>query len=184
MAKKINIPTRPKNDVSGISEMDKDILTYWILFGCDRQTAFLRHHWEYADPVSGKINKAGKDACKEFFSSARNKEYVTAYRETLAGIYIDTGELNEEDVIDDERKNRALQKLLHAALRTVEKGEATDPEVLKTITDIFKRLGILQDNGDKQEAPRRYLPERCSACRYKIFVEEQIELGNVEERED
>lgn len=177
------IPLRPKEDGLAIPKSDKDLLTYYVLFGCDNQTAFLRFHPEF-DDGKGKLNSAGKKDCRQFFSYARNKEYIDAYRQTLVeyGTGVDDDEVEE---ISEERKNRALQRLLHNAMRIVENGTKLALEDLKTVSEIFKKVGLLKDeNGEQMEAPRRYLPERCSACRYKIFVEEQIELGNIEESED
>ena len=36
----------------------------------------------------------------------------------------------------------------------------------------------------KIEAPRRYLPVRCSDCAYKIFIDEQVKLGNIKKEEN
>ena len=66
----------------------------------------------------------------------------------------------------------------------VESGEELGADTLKVITEIFRKLGILKDDVDVQEAPRRYLPERCSSCKYKQFIDEQVRLGNIEETED
>ena len=97
-----------------------------------------------------------------------------------------TGIEDEEmEEISEDRKNRALRRLLHNAMRIVEKGSKLDLDDLKTVSDIFKKVGLLKDeNGDQIEAPRRYLPEWCSTCKYKVFVEKEIELGNIIESDD
>lgn len=176
------IPIRPKDDNINIPKLDKDLLTYSVLFGCDNQTAFLLFHPEYRDD-KGKLNSAGKKDCRQFFGYGKNKEYIDTYKATLQE-YVDGGEEVSEE-ISEERKKRALQRLLHKAMRIVESGQELEPDDLKTVSDIFKKVGLLKDeNGERIEAPRRYLPERCSECRYKIFVEENIELGNIEETRD
>ncbi len=177
MASRI-IPIRPKDDTSTLSKLEKDMLTYQVLFGCDNQVAFLMFHPEYMD--AGKLNKAGKKMCREVFGYAKCKEYQDKYRQTLSNFC----DYSEEDMTDisEERKERALQKLLHKAMRIVERGDELEPDDLKTVSEIFKKVGLLKDeNGERIEEPRRYLPETCNRCRYKIFVEENIASGNIED---
>lgn len=178
MAKPI-IPLRPKEDNLVIPKSDKDLLTYYVLFGCDNQTAFLRFHPEF-DDGKGKLNTAGKKDCRQFFSYARNKEYLDAYRTTLIEYGTGVEDDNIEDM-SDERKNRALSMLLHNAMRIVETNSKLTPDELKTVSEIFKKVGLLKDENGKQiEAPRRYLPERCYAeCQYRRFVEEAMENGDI-----
>ena len=175
------IPIRPADDDSTLSKQDKDMIAFQVLFACDNQTAFLTFHPEYLE--NGKLNKAGKEECRQKFSYSKCKEYRDRYKQTLARFC----EHCEEDMTDisEERKERALQKLLHKAMRIVERGDELEPDELKTVSDIFKRIGLLKDeNGERIEAPRRYLPETCSGCRYKAFVEENIALGNIEDTGD
>lgn len=66
----------------------------------------------------------------------------------------------------------------------VERGIDLDADTIKTIVDVFKKAGLLKDEVDQTEAPRRYLPETCNLCRFKNFVEEHIKAGDIEEYEE
>lgn len=90
------------------------------------------------------------------------------------------GKVVKSDSIDDTRKDNALKSLLNQAMSLVEKGEDLDAESLKTISEIFKKVGLLKDDVEVQEAPRRYLPECCGSCLYRSFVESHVESGEIE----
>lgn len=127
MTKSTIIPQRPKDDRFYIPKADKDMLSYTVAFQPSNEAAYGLWHPEYIDGA-GRLNKEGKKQCRQFFSYTKNKEYMDAYRETLSeylDALIDSGEVP----IDEERKNRALQKLLNEAIKTVERGKNIDPEV-------------------------------------------------------
>lgn len=73
-----------------------------------------------------------------------------------------------EDWADKVRK-QAIKKALDGHLDDAKASEIVLKEVLKT-----------EDAEDKVIAPIRYLPETCSSCRYKIWVEQIISEGRAE----
>lgn len=180
MADERLIPNRPIPDTSKIPASDKDMLSYVVAFNVPNQKAFALWHPEFLDS-SGKLNKTGRAACTQFFNYSKNREYADSYaaylKEFLSG---DKGK-NEVHLIevDESRKDKALKSLLNQAMSMVESGDTLDPDTLKVLTEIFKKLGILKDEVEEQEAPRRYLPERCSACAYRSFVESNVEGGKI-----
>lgn len=183
MAQETIIPKRPLNDGDFVSikANDRDCLSYSVAFNMPNERAFSLFHPEFLDE-QGKLTKVGKTQCRQFFSYARNKEYADAYRKTLESFF-GKGHTVADNItsdIDDSRKDKVLKQLLGQAMSLVEGGEGLDPDTMKTVVEVFRKLGILKDEVEEQEAPRRYLPQRCSACDYRSFVESCIETGQIE----
>lgn len=174
------IPRRPAGIEIKIPGKDKDILEYSAAFNVPNNEAFLLFNPQFLT-ADGKLNNEGKRRCRDFFSYSKNREYKEAYTELLKGIV--GGQRQEarrqSNEIDDSRKDNALKSLLNQAMSLVERGENLDPDTLKVIAEIYKKIGILKEEVEVQEAPRRYLPERCSACAYRSFVESNVEEGKI-----
>ena len=180
MADERLIPNRPIPDDSKIPASDKDLLSYTIAFSIPNQKAFALWHPEFL-ASSRKRNKTGRAACTQFFNYSKNREYADSYAAYLKDFLNGDKGKNEVHLIevDESRKDKALKSLLNQAMSMVESGDTLDPDTLKVLTEIFKKLGILKDEVEAQEAPRRYLPERCSACSYRSFVESNVEGGKI-----
>lgn len=176
----IKIPRRPDNDDEfKLTKKEKDILIVKLLLGYSNATAYALFNPELTDR-EGKLNKAGQTQCRQFFSHPKNIEWLESYRATLAKFVRGGAKIVSTDTIDDTRKDNALKSLLNQAMSLVEKGEDLDAESLKTISEIFKKVGLLKDDVDVQEAPRRYLPTRChSECAYRLFVESHVNGGEI-----
>lgn len=175
--------SRPENDKDfSQKSIEKDMMSYMVLFDVSKNEAYLRFNPHFCNQTTGKINEAGKEECRQFFDNQRNKDYIRAYKETLnkrlSGVELKT---EENFSIDGKRKDIALQSLLDQAMRIVERDTNLDPDTLKTITEIFRKLNILKEDEIETEAPRRYLPVRCvSECQYRAFCEKAIEKGEIE----
>lgn len=178
------IPTRPSNDddFKTITDKSKDMLVYSVLMEVPNDKAFLLFHPEFTD-AKGRLNREGKNRSKQFFEYAKNKNFMDAYRATIeefVGKDKESGSVDSIAEIGDERKDNALKSLLDKAIKLVEKGGDIDPDTMKTIAEIFKKLGVLKDEVETQEPARRYLPIRCvSECTYRYFVESHIESGEI-----
>ena len=179
----INIPLRPKGySNKTVKECDADVLTYSVLFRVSNAEAYVRFHPGLAD-ARGRPNRACQKEARQFFEYAKHREYIDAYAATLAeyakeGTAKAGGQTLE---ISDKRKDEALRSLFDKAMTIVEGEETLDPDTLKVATEIFRKIGLLKDDVEVQEKPRRYLPERCGDCEYKKFIDEQVRLGNIEE---
>lgn len=175
------LPNRPNPDTSKIPASDKDMLSYAIAFAIPNQKAFALWHPEFLDS-SGKLNKTGRAACTQFFNYSKNREYAdsyTAYLKEFLNVDKGKGETHLIEV-DESRKDKALKSLLNQAMSMVESGDTLDPDTLKVLTEIFKKLGILKDEVEQEIRPVRFLPERCfSGCRYRLFVENAVKGGAV-----
>lgn len=160
------------------SKLEKDILVFPLLYGCSNSTAYALFHPELCDR-NGKLNNAGQRECRMFFSHPNNIAYMEAMREHLDGL-VKVVKITTSGTIDDTRKDNALKSLLNQAMLLVEKGEDLDAESLKTISEIFKKVGLLKDDVEQEIRPVRFLPERCfSSCRYRLFVENAVKGGSV-----
>lgn len=183
MAQEPIMPKRPVNDAQFISikANDRDCLSYSVAFNAPNERAFALFHPEFLDE-QGKLTKVGKTQCRQFFSYARNKEYADAYRKTLESFF-DKGHTVADNIagdIDDSRKDKVLKQLLGQAMSLVEGGEGLDPDTMKTVVEVFRKLNILKDDVETEIRPLRFLPERCfQGCRYRLFVENAVKGGSV-----
>ena len=175
---KIQFHRPANNDDFKQSKLEKDVLVFPLLYACSNATAYALFHPKLCDR-NGKLNEAGQRECRMFFSHPNNTAYMDAMRAHLEALTKGTVKTLSADAINDSRKDNALKSLLNQAMSLVEKGEDLDAESLKTISEIFKKVGLLKDEVEVQEAPRRYLPERCSACAYRSFVESNVEGGKI-----
>lgn len=182
------IPRRPDNDkdFNTIKASDKNCIAFTVLSNVPNQTAYALFHPEYRGE-DNKLNKVGKEACRQFFNYSKHREYMDAYRETLnrflnnlAGIK--GNNQKREDITDNPDKlDWALKELLNKAIALLQSDHDLDADTVKTITEVFKKLNILKDEVEITEAPRRYLPVRCkSECQYRLFCEQGIENGEIE----
>lgn len=173
------LPNRPNPDTSKIPASDKDMLSYSIAFAIPNQKAFALWHPEFLDS-SGKLNKTGRAACTQFFNYAKNREYADAYKRTLAEFLEkkDNGTLDDEIEINESTKKARVQDMLGRLIKMA-KANPDDPDLVKLEGEIYKKIGWFDESTEAQEAPRRYLPERCSACSYRSFVESNVEGGKV-----
>lgn len=180
-----NIPLeiKDKSAFPQLKKVDRQIICAAVLMGLSNQEAFKLYHPEYLT-ADGRLNDAGKKASTMHWNYGKVKDYRQTYEEELAeylGLCKRVGskaDLSEE--LSEERKDSALKSLLNKALALVERGGELDPDTLKTIADLFKRLGVLKDEVETVESPRRYLPTRCGECAYRSFVESYVETGEIE----
>lgn len=189
MATEIKLPLRPKNIADfKIDKRAMDCLTYVGLTGVKNSTAFALFYPEFTDiegvkrSVNVVLTDDGQRYCMQFFRHEDNARYLASYKATLKAFLGDSRGIDRRNgEITEERKESALKSLLNKAITLVEGGEDIDPDTLKTISEVFKRLGMLKDEVVAEELPRRYLPEKCSTCAYKQFIDQQVELGNIEQ---
>lgn len=181
MAQEGLIARRPAKDsqFAGIRAGDKDCLSVSVAFGWANEKVYAMFHPEFIGE-NGRLTKTGKTQCAQFFAYAKHREYMDAYRETIAKNSSGVGVGSEEMALDDSRKEKALKSLFNQAIGLVEGKGTLDADTLKVATEIFKKIGLLKDDDVSVEAPRRYLPCRCGECLYRSFVESHIETGEIE----
>ncbi len=161
------IPLRPKGKKFNLTTEEMDCLTYYVISGCTKETAFLK--FARPDFVGSKAVTTIKSVVSQFYASKDAKDYIDAYRATIEEVInpkpVETKESNIE-----ERKAKAKARLVEFAMTLADNIEdAEDPEAVLKIAD---KIGLLDQDEQVEEVPRRYLPVQCGECRYRSFVEE------------
>ena len=179
-----NLPTeiKDKGAFQQLKKADRLIVAYAVLFGVGNQEAFRLYHPEYLT-ADGKLNDAGKKASSMFWNYGKVKDYREQYEKELAEFLGKSNKTDKSDMTDaeeltEEEKKNLKGKFANKVYRAL--GTAEGLEELKTAADLGKAAKIIKEEEVQVEAPRRYLPERCSACLYRSFVESHVESGEVE----
>jgi hypothetical protein len=120
-----------------------------------------------------------KSRCDEFFASSDVVNFMREYRAMLDEAdktQVKSQELKpqESDEEWDSKKQRALRNLAQKGYRLAENLDNEDADI-DIVVKLFDKLGWLDNEEVQQEQPRRYLPETCSQCRYKKWIEENCE---------
>lgn len=173
MAQESLIARRPAKDsqFAGIRAGDKDCLSVSVAFGWPNEKVFAMFHPEFIGE-NGRLTKTGKTQCAQFFAYAKHREYMDAYRETIAKDSGYNAESGEDLAIDDSRKDKAMKSYFNKVLNLLNKGAELDPDTLKVTTEILKKIGWLKEDGERVVSPVRILPALCKKeCRYRKFVE-------------
>ena len=174
------IPKRPLNDgdFTAIKANARDCLSYAVAFNVPNERAYALFHPEFLDE-QGRLTKVGKGQSRQFFSYAKNREYVDAYRQTLAE-FLNRGGGVSSDIESEEIDGDALaRKILSDLAAMVKNGRIQDFEILKIATDILNKYGVLKGSEERVIPPVRVLPERCRLCRYRIGVESAVSDGSI-----
>lgn len=162
MAKKI-IPIRPNLDNSPLKDIEKDALSYYVLFGAAKEQIFAR----FLHPEMQMSKVALKRATEMFFADKDVIKYIEDYQNTIDKfLNFEAKPKNEED-----KQKRQLSAIENAKdyiiglLQDIK--DSNDPETVLKLAD---KLNML-DLEEIYEQPRRYLPESCNDCRYKQWIE-------------
>lgn len=180
MAKK-RLPINPNTSTRySFSDKEKLALCCYCMFECSKPVAFALAHPE----ISGTPNIM-KRKTDEFFMSSETVGFITEYNAFLESLNHPVAEEVEEKkpikakYTAEEREKMRLEALdvladdlVKQILALRDGGENIDRE---TILKMVDRIGWLKEDEVREEEPRRYLPESCSRCRYKIWIEENCD---------
>lgn len=166
------IPMRPVGTYK-LKEEEMDALTYRVISGCADVVAF--RLFVNRDLVLSQGALAMRT--RQFFADKEARRYMEDYQETLDCFF---GEKLPEATTEEEKNRRfslGIEKLKNYAVQMANNIDSADEpeEVIK----FWKSLGLLKDDAEGEEAPRRYLPERCGDCVYRCFVEGAVEKGDI-----
>lgn len=164
------IPMRPVGAFR-LSQAEQNCLTWYVLSGCKRDEAFAA----FVRPDLAGNPSILTQYSSQFFASQPATEYVGAYTTTLEAVLhpkpTPVKKLSKEE--QDKRNAEAVQKVVDWVIGhsdTIDSMEHPE-ELIK----MMQRLGMLSDDTVTEEAPRRYLSEMCSQCRYRAFVEQECD---------
>nr|DAH21445.1 MAG TPA: hypothetical protein [Bacteriophage sp.] len=179
------LPIKPEGDEKwrDVPVNDRDCMNYYVAFNTTCEIAFKRFFPMYLG-IDGNLTQAGKESCKQFFAYKKHKDYIEAYKRTLTKLIKKGKEVQSGIEVSGTRKERVMKKFANDVATSVETNTNTDAEILKDQADLLKKVGYLKEDEIKIEAPRRYLPVRCSECAYKIFIDEQVKLGNIKKDDE
>lgn len=165
------IPLRPENFVSPLTQSEQTALTWCVLSGTSRRDSYLT--FARPDLLGSKSKAAVEEHIKQFYSRKEVKEYIEAYQKTMDAILHPQPSEEKPSVSMEEKAKMSMAKVREFAIELANHiEEAEDPEYVVKLLD---KLGML-DNGEKVEiAPQRFLGERCSDCRYRVFCEQECE---------
>ena len=166
----MEIPKEPnKGKYYALSAEEINCLNYYCVFKVAKTTAvklFL-----HPDLTQYQL----KQMTNQFFGMRNVLEYIQDYNETLADVF-ENKQKPEEDFSEEDfeaRKQKAVKKAVKIVCDMAEKdGSELDIELFLKCLD---KVGLLDEKEEQIEQPRRYLPEICSACRYRAFCEEECE---------
>lgn len=178
----IPIEIKDKSSFPQLKKLDRLTIAYAVLFGVGNQEAFMRFNPHYLDASGKQLNPAGKKANTQFWNYGKTKDYREQYEKELAEFFgRKQPERRGSDDIDDSRIEGALKKLLNQTIGLLDNGDNLDPDSVKTIVDVFRKMNLLKDEQERVEEARRYIPIRCrTECQYRVFCENAIENGEIE----
>lgn len=169
------LPTRPSTTTRyNLSDAERYALCVFCVFETTKLDAFKLAHPE----VVGTKNVL-KSRCDEFFASSDVVNFMREYRAMLeeadkAQAKSSEPRPQESDEEWENKKQRALRNLAQKGYRLAEDLDSEDADV-EMVVKVFDKLGWLDNEEVQQEQPRRYLPETCSQCRYKVHCEQECE---------
>lgn len=173
---KLKIPLRPNTKKNyELPEEHMDCIVWTIISNRPRIETWIM----FVAPEAQKQIKAKREeACEAWWSQPNVKQFVKDYRQAL-----DEANNPQKKVLRDKEKEAddALNTFRDNVINAVNTEGITDVETLADQATLLNRIGMLKDEEEVQVAAQRYLPERCVECRYKKFIDEQIELGNIVE---
>lgn len=172
---KPDIPMRPKGRRKfDLQECEKDCLVWYVLSNCKKEDAYLI----FVRPDLAVSRQNLKLATSQFFASTSARDFLTAYKDTLEG----ADNSDSEGMGEQDREKRAGEAVQKFTDKIVDKmgGDFETVDEMDAIAKLADRVGVLDDKEKVEEKPRRYLPQTCSACSYRLFVESNIEQGNIE----
>jgi hypothetical protein len=167
------IPMRPKLGKFELKYEEMLGLNWYVLSGCTREEAFLK--FVRPDFLGSKAQTAIRAAVQQFFATKNVQDYLDAYKKTIEELINPSPRKQEQSSVSmEERMASSKKKLVEFAMSLADNIEdAEDPEAVLKIAD---KIGLLDQDEQVEELPRRYLPVTCSNCEYRKFVEENCDI--------
>lgn len=163
------VPIRVDTQIK-LTDAEKDCVAWHVLSGCSRNEAFTT----FCRPELKGNKVVLTKVAAQFYGSEEVVSYMEAYTKMVAR-ELDVQKKDRSYSAEEmkSRKEMAIQKLVNYVIE-----QSNNIEEVENKDDIIKfadKLGLLDNTDGYIESPRRYLPETCSQCRYKAFIEANCE---------
>ncbi len=167
------IPLRPKGRYDLTTE-ERDCLTWYLLKGCTQTQAyglFVRTDLVYQKTLL-------KTEAQQFFASKDAVAYLKSYQRVIDGVDENSSsELSTKDM--EQKKLEAIKSLINWATEQSINISGLDDDTASLVLKVADKVGLFNNLEKSEEKPRRYLPERCGDCRYRLFIEQQGKEGKL-----
>lgn len=170
------LPLRPKNQKKyNLSDNEMNSLVWYTLSGCKREEAFML----FVRPDLSISRQNLVKATNQFFAMFDVRDFLNEYNKTLLDFYSNKEKPRESKQSREDRVGNAVKKFTDKVMDAMDDADSIEISEMDTLAKLADRVGILGKNEEVEEKPRRYLPETCSWCSYRKFVEDEMSQGNL-----
>lgn len=170
------LPLRPKNQKKyNLSDNEMNSLVWYTLSGCKREEAFML----FVRPDLSISRQNLVKATNQFFAMFDVRDFLNEYNKTLSDFYSNKDKPRESKQSREDRVGNAVKKFTDKVMDAMDDADSIEISEMDTLAKLADRVGILGKNEEVEEKPRRYLPETCSWCSYRKFVEDEMSQGNL-----
>ena len=170
------LPLRPKNQKKyNLSDNEMNSLVWYTLSGCKREEAFML----FVRPDLSISRQNLVKATNQFFAMFDVRDFLNEYNKTLSDFYSNKENPRESKQSREDRVGNAVKKFTDKVMDAMDDADSIEISEMDTLAKLADRVGILGKNEEVEEKPRRYLPETCSWCSYRKFVEDEMSQGNL-----
>lgn len=172
------LPLRPKNQKKyNLSDNEMNSLVWYTLSGCKREEAFML----FVRPDLSISRQNLVKATNQFFAMFDVRDFLNEYNKTLSDFYTNKEKPRESKQSREDRVGNAVKKFTDKVMDAMDDADSIEISEMDTLAKLADRVGILGKNEEVEEKPRRYLPETCSWCSYRKFVEDEMSQGNLDD---
>lgn len=172
------LPLRPKNQKKyNLSDNEMNSLVWYTLSGCKREEAFML----FVRPDLSISRQNLVKATNQFFAMFDVRDFLNEYNKTLLDFYSNKENPRESKQSREDRVGNAVKKFTDKVMDAMDDADSIEISEMDTLAKLADRVGILGKNEEVEEKPRRYLPETCSWCSYRKFVEDEMSQGNLDD---
>ena len=172
------LPLRPKNQKKyNLSDNEMNSLVWYTLSGCKREEAFML----FVRPDLSISRQNLVKATNQFFAMFDVRDFLNEYNKTLSDFYTNKEKPRESKQSREDRVGNAVKKFTDKVMDAMDDADSIEISEMDTLAKLADRVGILGKNEEVEEKPRRYLPETCSWCSYRKFVEDEMSQGNIDD---
>lgn len=172
------LPLRPKNQKKyNLSDNEMNSLVWYTLSGCKREEAFML----FVRPDLSISRQNLVKATNQFFAMFDVRDFLNEYNKTLSDFYSNKEKPRESKQSREDRVGNAVKKFTDKVMDAMDDADSIEISEMDTLAKLADRVGILGKNEEVDEKPRRYLPETCSWCSYRKFVEDEMSQGNLDD---